>query len=380
MNRWIGLFCINLVITINGFSQHRLYIGILRSQKITELKVAVDSGSASVNAFGVEVFRLTKEKPVKLSFKKRYIKAIIDDVISADNFIIKTDSSQYLSLLINSEIYQYKGDLLVEYDSIDKTFILTNIVDINDYLGSVMLGEIGGLDGEEFLKAMAVVSRTYALKNTYKHKNDQFDLCDGVHCQVYKGDLFIPNAIIQAIEETGNEVIIDRDSNLIDAVFYANSGGITSDVEYVWNVEASYLKSKVDSFSQNGRGYAWEYKILKKDWLDYLSKKVRDTVSGYYCETNFDRRKNYYCNEIPISLVDIRYDLRLRSTLFIVEENVDTVNGDYLIFYGRGYGHGVGFSQEGGYEMGKQGYNYVDIIKYYYTSVKVLDYFLLQDY
>jgi len=38
---------------------------------------------------------------------------------------------------------------------------------------------------------------------------------------------------------------------------------------------------------------------------------------------------------------------------------------------GRGYGHGVGLSQEGAMEMARQGYSYSDIIRYYYFDVEV---------
>ncbi len=43
-----------------------------------------------------------------------------------------------------------------------------------------------------------------------------------------------------------------------------------------------------------------------------------------------------------------------------------------FIFNGVGYGHGVGMSQYGAMEMAKLGYNYEDIIKYYYTGVDII--------
>lgn len=46
-------------------------------------------------------------------------------------------------------------------------------------------------------------------------------------------------------------------------------------------------------------------------------------------------------------------------------------NSDKLIINGRGWGHGVGMSQQGAIEMGRQGYGYQDILKYYYTDIEV---------
>ncbi|MBR5228841.1 MAG: SpoIID/LytB domain-containing protein [Firmicutes bacterium] len=46
-------------------------------------------------------------------------------------------------------------------------------------------------------------------------------------------------------------------------------------------------------------------------------------------------------------------------------------DSDVVIFSGRGYGHGVGMSQQGAQVMGKQGYSYVDILEYYFTDVEI---------
>lgn len=48
----------------------------------------------------------------------------------------------------------------------------------------------------------------------------------------------------------------------------------------------------------------------------------------------------------------------------------ETIWGDFTI-YGKGYGHGVGMSQSGAKGMAKAGFNYIDILKYYYTGVSV---------
>ena len=38
---------------------------------------------------------------------------------------------------------------------------------------------------------------------------------------------------------------------------------------------------------------------------------------------------------------------------------------------GLGYGHGVGMSQDGAIEMARQGMNYIDILKFYFTGIEV---------
>ena len=46
------------------------------------------------------------------------------------------------------------------------------------------------------------------------------------------------------------------------------------------------------------------------------------------------------------------------------------VDGKF-VFYGKGNGHGVGMSQYGAKGMAEAGYNYIDILKHYYTGITV---------
>ncbi len=47
------------------------------------------------------------------------------------------------------------------------------------------------------------------------------------------------------------------------------------------------------------------------------------------------------------------------------------LSGGNLLFTGKGYGHGVGMSQDGAIEMGKSGITFDEILKYYYKDVEV---------
>lgn len=48
----------------------------------------------------------------------------------------------------------------------------------------------------------------------------------------------------------------------------------------------------------------------------------------------------------------------------------ETVWGDFTI-YGKGFGHGVGMSQSGAKGMAKAGFDYISILKHYYTGITV---------
>ncbi len=68
----------------------------------------------------------------------------------------------------------------------------------------------------------------------------------------------------------------------------------------------------------------------------------------------------------------IREALGLRDTLFVIDRSYDEQGRvDQFTFSGRGWGHGVGLCQVGAYGMAVAGAKYQDILKKYYTGVKI---------
>lgn len=354
-------------------SSREIYVGLFYGQSISKLEISIENDSISVFSSGIKVYDMTSNVKTTFEANGDLVKAIQGNNITGKVFLVSENKGNKIRLKGNDRWYAYKGKFLISAKN--NQLQVVNIVDIDEYLGAVIRSEIGRMDGDEFLKAMAVVSRTYALRNTYKHANDNFDLCDVVHCQVYTGYIEIDSSILKAVLATEDEVVITKEGEFANTVFHANSGGITADAEHAWNIQLPYLNSHEDTFSLKGRGTYWKYQISADAWRAYLSKKVGENVDEYYCETEFGRRGRYYCKEKPISLAEVRRDLGLRSTLFIMEEDVDTLkNTSVITFYGRGYGHGVGLSQEGAYYMGLAGYSYEEIIKFYYSDVSIANY------
>lgn len=68
----------------------------------------------------------------------------------------------------------------------------------------------------------------------------------------------------------------------------------------------------------------------------------------------------------------IRAALGLRDTLFVIDRSYDEEGRvDQFTFSGRGWGHGVGLCQVGAYGMAIAGAKYPEILKKYYTGVKI---------
>lgn len=249
---------------------------------------------------------------------------------------------------------------------------LINIIDVEQYVMGVIEAEAGSKQNLEYYKLQAIICRTYALGSIRKHEADNYNLCDKVHCQVYKGKSKSNPDIIKATKETEGMVIVDTSMNIIQAAFHSNCGGETVNSENVWTIPVSYLKSVKDTFCSNQPHAYWKKSIKISDWQNYLVKynitPSASSTENALCFVQDERGTYYLYNDQKIPLKNIRDDWKLRSTYFDLQQQNDSI-----IFTGRGFGHGVGLCQEGSMKMAALGYSYLDILNYYYTDIRLVN-------
>ena len=376
------------IITTQLIQAQKINIGLFQHLKTDKVFIEAASGKYKVKAHGITFFHLKKDRNLIL----KYAKGMINVSNSKKDFglhkeieivakkykynkshsKINSKKNSELSLKLLSpkqKARTYQGNLKIKpfADELE----ISNQIALPDYLAGVVDAESGPNEVIEYYKNQATICRTYALKNSQKHKKDGFNLCDGVHCQAYKGKSTRNPIIQQSIKETKELVIVDKDNELITAVFSANCGGQTNNSEDVWISPLSYLKSIIDTFCTDQRQAFWTKRIDSKVWKDFLKEKsiaLDDTISiDSFVFEQPKRLKNYTVNKKEIKLTTIRYGLKLRSTFFSVKPD-----GVQLFLSGRGYGHGVGMCQEGAMNMAKKGYSFDKIIKYYYTDVEIV--------
>jgi stage II sporulation protein D len=272
----------------------------------------------------------------------------------------------------------YDDNLVVSIKN--KQVLIVNDVELENYVAGVVESEGGSKAHKEFFKTQAMLCRTWALANIDKHILDGYQLCDDVHCQVYWNKCMRNNEILDATKETEGLVIADTSMALITATFHSNCGGQTVNSEDIWGKPRCYLQSVQDSFCKGERSAVWEKPMSLINFINYLKsngiKFNGDTFakdSLIFCQNA--RKAFMTINGDSIHLKKMRADLKLKSTFFSIYKK-----GHEVIFKGRGYGHGVGLCQEGAMRMAKMGYNFQDIIKYYYkntliVSLKALNFF-----
>lgn len=255
-------------------------------------------------------------------------------------------------------IYRTNGDVIT--------------IPLDEYLIGVVGAEMPASFPIEALKAQAVVARTYALK---KIKNNA-KLTDSVSTQCYKDNNQLKEMwknsyntyyqkIKSAVEATKNQAIYYQ-NDYIDAVYHSTSNGKTEDAMYVWGNSSPYLKSVDSSWDKNSTSYLKEIEKDLSNVLNILGVDVSDTSFEILSRDSSGRVEKVRFGNREFTGVEFRNLLGLRSADFDIKQIDNT-----LIITTRGYGHGVGLSQYGASGMAKEGYNYIEILKHYYTGVTI---------
>lgn len=269
---------------------------------------------------------------------------------------------------------RYQGQLEVCKDR--EGMYLINEVPLEQYVRNVVSAEVGKNWALEALKAQAVITRTYALRQKLDNGNPNYDLTSTVQDQVYNGDTkgWTSKALIaRAVAQTRGEVLT-YNGNLIEAFYHSTCGGETEDPREVFGKSYPYLKP-VMSKCVLSPYCKWERRIPLREIARAMGVSGIRTVSieSYTVTGRVRALRVVHGKRISIvKATDLRKMLgwkRLPSTKFTF-----TRKGDLLVFKGSGYGHGVGLCQWGALQMALAGRNYRKILSYYYPGTTIQTY------
>ena len=263
-------------------------------------------------------------------------------------------------------------------------------IGIDNYLLGVVSSEMPANFEIEALKAQAVVARTYTIyKITSGKKHENADICDDSNCcqawsakeeRLNRWNENDRESNWKKIEEAVNSTkgkIVTYGGKPINAFFHSNSGGITDTATNVWGgSNYPYLQavetSGEDAYSQ----YNSEVTVTKDEFISKIKEYHSDFEIDFSIEnqievleyTDGQRVKTIKIGNLDLSGVEVRKIFGLKSAKFEI-----SVEGENVKFSVIGYGHGVGMSQTGADSMAKQGYNYEEIIKHFYSGVEITD-------
>ena len=183
-----------------------------------------------------------------------------------------------------------------------------NILPVEDYLTSVISSEMKPTATKEFLKAHAVISRSWVLAQLrspyhmadapsaapqhdyildriikwYDHdQHTLFDVCADDHCQRYQGRTRIISAAAEtAVKETFGQTLV-FDGHLCDARFSKCCGGVTEQFETCWQDEhKSYLVALRDSSVNEGQLPDLTVEENARQWILSEPKSFCNSADG----------------------------------------------------------------------------------------------------
>ncbi len=290
----------------------------------------------------------------------------------------------------------YQGTL--EIHKREQGLVLVNELPLEEYLKAVVPSEMPSTYEKEALMAQAVCARTYACKQMEERRMKEYggDVDDSVNFQVY-GNIASRESTAQAVELTRGKVLC-QDGMLIQAYYFSTSPGVTSTDE-VWGATeaASYLKSVTCTFDQESPWSAWQVSI---PW-DVLKERAKNWLGEDALKTLEITRKNQsgavtglrIAGENQEHTLQEEYSIReflSPKGISLTQKNGNTEEGENLLpsayftmdvvpdtevrIQGKGYGHGVGMSQNAANEMALEGYSYEEILRYFFNNVEICDY------
>lgn len=288
---------------------------------------------------------------------------------------VMISSKRKAAIIVNGR--PYRGDISIFKDS-QGQLLVVNTLDLEFYLKGVLYHEVSPKWPIDAIKAQAVAARTYAMYQKEVMKSKDYDLTADTSSQVYGGYGSEKHKTNRAVNFTEGEILTYQ-GKVFPAYFHATCGGITEDASELWKIDLAPLKGgRVCSFCRDSPHYYWNAAldlrtIQKKLGSDYKIKGDLKNISITERDATARVRtlelKDAEGNCFTILAKDFRAlvgaDL-VRSTNFSI-----VLDQDHVLFNGKGWGHGVGLCQWGAFGMSQKGYDYKQILAFYYPGAEL---------
>ncbi len=153
---------------------------------------------------------------------------------------------------------------------------------------------------------------------------------------------------------------------------------VTRDGRIVY-LEVPQTRRGAEAVSQSSRYYRWEAQLTPADIARKIARygsvgQVRDIVprrlgvSGRVVELEVQGTTG----ELLLKGLKVRWGLGLRENLFVIDREIDSLGQvERFVISGKGWGHGVGLCQVGSFGMAQAGSTYEQILKHYYSGIRL---------
>lgn len=257
-------------------------------------------------------------------------------------------------------------------------WFLINVVDLEEYVYSVVRWESWPGWPLEVNKAFAIASRSYVMARITQTKKTKalYHIKNSNIHQTYKG-IHPDEKLRRAVEET-HGLIMTYNNQPIEAMFDCCCGGvIPGKTDYVDFVKAPYLARMYPcTFCKTCKIYSWtiEYDV---DEFCSLLKENGHIIDAIRDVKVIERDAGGIVKQIAIK--GKKQMLKLTGKQFYAAfSQVRSFSysmskqGKKIRIQGKGYGHHVGICQWGARNMIDIGWNYTNILKFYYPGIRFM--------
>lgn len=295
--------------------------------------------------------------------------------VAGNELIIEANPALYY---INRNMF--RGRLHVYVDGADNLLVVDEL-DIEDYLAGLINSEISSNWPIEAVKAQAIAARTYALHQiagANRHTPDAlYDVESTVADQVYHGAHREDRRAYEGVRATTG-MVLTRGGVIFPAFYHSTCGGYTENAHNVWK-DMTSSPAIIDRYCRYAPYHEWFLRIPRTEFLAIMTQvgilKPRQLLLGVgrFPFPDSPRTDEMIITtdsgDVHVKATQLRQILgykRLKSTWFNVG-----IEGDEVVFAGRGFGHGVGLCQWGAKGMAEAGYTYKEILKHYYNDAEI---------
>lgn len=339
-----------------------------------KININIDEGILSLGFFSILVLILIvvvplsvmKDYRVDAKENKKDLEEIVEEELERDSYI-DLDFNETV------KVYLTKEDKIVE-------------VPMEDYVKSVVSGEMPVSFDIEALKAQAIAARTFvsSRKLTPCSQGKGADVCDSTHCQVYiskeeRMEKWNEQAVeywdkIESAVDSTKGLVLTYENELVKyPQFFSTSSGKTENSIDVFSGDIPYLVSKESPGEEIAPRYAEDFPFTLEEFIEKINSKyasanlTKENISGNI--EIISRSEAGGIKEIRLGGEKVK-GLEFRLYLGLTSTNFEySIADNKIIFKCKGYGHGVGMSQWGANVMAKDNKNYEEILKHYYTGV-----------
>jgi stage II sporulation protein D len=248
---------------------------------------------------------------------------------------------------------------------------------LEDYLKGVVNAEIGPKFPMEALKAQAIAARTMTLA-LMEYENGTrgtrgTDASDNhTEFQAYDNKQ-IPDVIAKAVDETRGQVLT-YNGKFVYTLFHSASGDKTASIEegfpklkdkasaYMVPVATDGLKNAPEKYRD------WTVKVPRSTIKNIMGTKagsLDDIKVGQKGPSG--RALTVTAGSASIAAVDLRQKVGF-DKLFSTNFTSISIEGNNVVFKGKGWGHGCGLEQWGAFTMAQEGKMAKEIVEHYYPG------------